>query len=153
MGFLTCIIPGCGQKHYGRGWCRGHYDYWRKTGEVGSGPLPPKPLPPAVINCTVQGCARENHARGLCNAHYEQLRRREPGIANHPPPTWLVHVRISQFARRVFWLLAQRRNLPVEVAVAEAVERQALLYHPKRKGPRRKDKAWPLPPDPAEEDK
>lgn len=49
-----CSVIGCGQKHYGRGFCRKHW--WEL---------------PATRSCTVSGCAREHKAKGLCSKHYD----------------------------------------------------------------------------------
>ena len=33
MSERICSVHGCGEKHYGRGWCRRHYDIeWRRAG-------------------------------------------------------------------------------------------------------------------------
>jgi hypothetical protein len=28
-----CMVPDCGRKHEARGYCKTHYDRWRKTGD------------------------------------------------------------------------------------------------------------------------
>lgn len=28
-----CSVPDCGKRHFGHGWCEGHYERWRKYGD------------------------------------------------------------------------------------------------------------------------
>lgn len=51
-----CTVDGCGNKCYGRGLCRSHWDQQR---------------PP----CRFDGCSRPRKGRGYCAAHYAQLMR------------------------------------------------------------------------------
>lgn len=31
---MTCSVERCTKKVHGRGWCHGHYEYWRRTGRT-----------------------------------------------------------------------------------------------------------------------
>lgn len=44
---IQCVIDGCEQKHYGRGWCRTHYRRWWDTG---SPLLQPRAVPERRLN-------------------------------------------------------------------------------------------------------
>lgn len=35
MAERTCSLEGCEQRHYSKGWCRMHYNRWRRTGDPG----------------------------------------------------------------------------------------------------------------------
>jgi hypothetical protein len=46
----SCVISGCSDKHYARGWCKRHYQRWRKHGDplgggVDRGRRQPGPFP------------------------------------------------------------------------------------------------------------
>lgn len=64
-----CSIPGCGNRHVARGWCKMHYQRWRSNGD----PLISQHEVPDT--CTVDGCDRPYFGRGYCNAHYKRWRR------------------------------------------------------------------------------
>lgn len=36
-----CSIPECSRRHYGRGWCKAHYERWRQHGNPLAGRTPP----------------------------------------------------------------------------------------------------------------
>lgn len=42
-----CTVPGCGGRHYARGWCHPHYGRWYRHGDPlgGSPPRPPRRTP------------------------------------------------------------------------------------------------------------
>ena len=45
---LVCSVPGCGRPHYGRGWCHGCYERWRRYGDPGALKRKPKQQPTVV---------------------------------------------------------------------------------------------------------
>lgn len=63
MGERACAVDGCGRRHFGRGWCKGHYFRWYKTGEPGQPEFRPRPIPmdPTATEkrCRTCGVARE----------------------------------------------------------------------------------------------
>lgn len=68
----TCSVEGCLRLAAVRGWCKGHYQRWRLTGEAG--PAGFRVVVPGAL-CSVGGCGGRALARGLCHAHYERARR------------------------------------------------------------------------------
>jgi hypothetical protein len=67
-----CSVSGCGREAVARGWCGGHYDRWRRTGDVRAGePLPARRGP----TCGAAGCERRAYARGHCGRHHKQMQR------------------------------------------------------------------------------
>ena len=81
----TCSILDCGRPERSRGWCKRHYERWRKHGDPlapkqrpGRNPRPPKP-------CAVKGCGRASRygSQGYCNTHYSRWYRTDnPGPAH-----------------------------------------------------------------------
>lgn len=67
MGERTCSVDGCDDPHLARGWCRTHYQRWRKHGD----PLAPSPRGSRVGHCDVSGCSEAIRAKRLCNRHYK----------------------------------------------------------------------------------
>ena len=64
-----CSVEGCTNKVVARGWCKIHWQKWRRYGDPNF--VTRKPLPP---KCEVPGCSRKPHARwngqALCGLHY-----------------------------------------------------------------------------------
>jgi hypothetical protein len=46
-----CEVPGCGGRHYARGWCVTHYRRWQRHGD----PQPETPVQPRVTDTTSYG--------------------------------------------------------------------------------------------------
>lgn len=61
-----CSVQGCDQKHFGKGFCRRHYENWKRTGD----PVP-RQRPGGL--CEIEGCERPRVARRLCKPHYRRL--------------------------------------------------------------------------------
>lgn len=62
-----CSIDKCDKKVKCRGWCRLHYERWKRNGN------PEKSL--ITIGCSITGCSKKHQARGLCVMHYERFRQ------------------------------------------------------------------------------
>lgn len=65
-----CTVEGCDNESFSRGWCRGHYDKWRRHGD----PLADK----SRGICSVQGCGKPHLARTYCRNHWQQWFRSQP---------------------------------------------------------------------------
>lgn len=64
----TCSVVLCSKKHYARGFCRYHYNMWRK--ENAAVIAYDKSTRSTV--CSVDGCAKKVKSRGLCEQHYRR---------------------------------------------------------------------------------
>ena len=86
-----CSVPGCTRTAQERGWCHGHYQRWRRNGDL----RPDRPLGRRTEGeCVVAGCDRSIYARGLCRPHYHRLITTGDAQADKPlrPPTGDRHV-------------------------------------------------------------
>lgn len=82
-----CSVDGCNRDSKERGWCHGHYQRWKRNGDLKSN----RPLGRRTEGaCRVDQCDRSIYARGLCAPHYrrqmhsgdvraDQPIRRDPG--------------------------------------------------------------------------
>lgn len=79
MAERSCTVAGCGRAVVARGWCSGHYDRWRRTGDAQAN----RPLPErrARGTCT---CGRPTYAQGWCEAHYRRQLRTGDAAAATP---------------------------------------------------------------------
>lgn len=83
MGIRLCDIPGCGEKHYGRGWC---YRHWKSFNYYGDPLRQPKRYrrKPADGLCVAPGCERPCRKTGVeCSLHHQ--RRQAHGSYDLPP--------------------------------------------------------------------
>jgi hypothetical protein len=69
-----CAVEGCDRVVKARGWCRGHWQRWRRTGSTG-GPFRDRSEDP--VECVIDGCSAAVRVivRGWCNAHYVRWQR------------------------------------------------------------------------------
>src|SRR5690625_7491880 len=62
----VCEVEGCERPHEARGWCKAHYERWRKYGD-------PLASTRAVRGGReMEGWERRHYAKGWCRAHYER---------------------------------------------------------------------------------
>ena len=60
-----CSIEGCGNPKDARGWCKSHWNRWRRHGDPTGGTY-------IRVNCTIDGCHNPHLARGYCRLHYKR---------------------------------------------------------------------------------
>lgn len=75
----TCSVEGCEASARVRGWCKKHYERWRRTGSLD---LKPKPQDPG---CKVRGCTGRHRALGYCYAHYMRWYRKGTTSPTYEP--------------------------------------------------------------------
>lgn len=68
-----CKIETCLEKHYGKGYCKNHYQkfYRSKTGTINPVIRDYK----KYTKCTIKNCSNKAHAKGFCGTHYTQYRK------------------------------------------------------------------------------
>jgi hypothetical protein len=79
----TCSIDGCGAAVLARGWCRIHYDRWRRLGD----PLAEVRYRSASRpeGCSVSGCLAPGFRREWCVAHYSRWQRTGDPLGSRVP--------------------------------------------------------------------
>src|SRR5260221_14046441 len=63
-----CLVKNCLSRIAFKGYCRHHYDSFRKYGD----PLKAKYF---KFNCDVPNCDQKHFAKGFCKKHYGRLKR------------------------------------------------------------------------------
>lgn len=63
-----CSLPECGKPHVARGYCRGHYTTWHRTGS----PYTVRTYVKGGRPCSFPGCDRPHDSRDLCLGHNAQ---------------------------------------------------------------------------------
>ena len=71
-----CSFDGCGRKHYGRGFCNGHWMQWRQGRDLAPLRIFGERQTPRF--CSVNGCDRPHNSNGLCHQHRKQQLRGIP---------------------------------------------------------------------------
>lgn len=75
-----CSVDGCSRPHRARGYCKSHYERWRRGCteneiETPIGELEDTRDHSLPDECSLEGCARDYYARHLCERHYAQKRK------------------------------------------------------------------------------
>lgn len=115
MSNRTCKIDGCDRPARARGWCTGHYERFRKSGDAGPAELQRK-VPQSGV-CEVYGCDNRPTARNLCKLHWQRWYR------NGDPEIVLPTVRVG--ADHALW---------TDVPKYSAVHRRLRSYRGPAKG-------------------
>lgn len=66
-----CSVEGCARPHRSGGYCTGHYDRMRWTGDPG--PVDFEPRRPGAT-CSIEDCDRPTAGLGWCDKHYQRYR-------------------------------------------------------------------------------
>jgi hypothetical protein len=86
MRTKTCSVPTCDRDARVRGWCKTHYNRWKRHGDV----RPDVPLrQPKPDHCTVDGCYRPVARKGLCWTHAKRLKKYGDVQAHIPIRVWV----------------------------------------------------------------
>lgn len=67
MSNMICSVDGCDRKHFGKSYCKGHYQRVNRTGKPGG-------LIKTFIKnkgkiCSIEGCEKESYSKGFCRSH------------------------------------------------------------------------------------
>jgi hypothetical protein len=81
----SCSIDGCGEQHYGRSYCRRHYQRWYAYGDPLAAQVP-QPRPHRAPVCSIEGCEKPHRARGLCKKHYDRWQKYGDPLGGRVPP-------------------------------------------------------------------
>lgn len=73
MGKPTCKVPICDRQSATRGWCKPHYERWRKHGDPGSDAIRKKNS--RREPCGVDGCETLSSGSGYCPRHYQAFKK------------------------------------------------------------------------------
>ena len=77
---MTCSIANCGNRVRARGWCNGHYERWRKTGDPPGTAVLEQRRKNAGRRCDVESCSRAAIVRRMCESHYARWKQHgDPG--------------------------------------------------------------------------
>lgn len=85
MAERICAIESCDAAgELVRGWCRAHYQRWRRHGDPTAGNPTPRP---SGGTCEAEECDRPAHARGWCGKHYHRwLEHGDPSLGRDRKP-------------------------------------------------------------------
>lgn len=82
MSFQSiCCVDECERavgKHGARGWCRTHYERWRRHGTTSR-------VTTGDPGCSIDGCQNRHVSRGWCQAHYARWRRHGSPLGGGAP--------------------------------------------------------------------
>lgn len=77
----TCSVVDCDKPHEARGWCKLHYERWKRLGDVRADIPPESRRPGPRPVCSVEDCKAPEHSRGFCSLHYGRWRRHGDPLA------------------------------------------------------------------------
>lgn len=84
----SCSVANCERPSETRGWCGGHYNRWKKSGDLGSAVIATKARNGVKSPCGVDTCDRLAVSKGHCDTHYRRLRNSaDLSIPIKPGPT------------------------------------------------------------------
>lgn len=84
----SCSVANCERPSETRGWCGGHYNRWKKSGDLGSAVIATKARNGVKSPCGVDTCDRLAVIKGHCDTHYRRLRNSaDLSIPIKPGPT------------------------------------------------------------------
>lgn len=66
-----CILEPCQGKYYAKGYCRKHYQRYRKSGTTET----TKSWGTQARECVVSGCSNSKRSMDMCNKHYLRYRK------------------------------------------------------------------------------
>ena len=90
-----CSVVDCSEKHYARGWCRKHYQRWRKHGEVSLKLTEER-------GCSIKGCGGAHASRGWCDTHYRRwLKHGDTGTRLSLPQAVSMRERIETYSEKI----------------------------------------------------
>ena len=72
----NCSINNCNRKHESKGYCRSHYNKFRRFGD----PFYERKLN-VFKKCKLENCNNKVHSLGYCHSHYNKFKRH--GNANY----------------------------------------------------------------------
>lgn len=72
-----CKIEDCQLKHYGKGYCHGHWSRLAANKPLDNTPIQYRVSRSAHRPCSAIGCVKRFYARGYCEQHYESVKRKE----------------------------------------------------------------------------
>ena len=70
---MTCSIEGCDCRAVARGWCRRHYECWKRNGHPTA--FQRIYAYPADALCSVDGCDARPTDQSMCGKHAQRVRR------------------------------------------------------------------------------
>src|SRR5215831_2389589 len=78
----TCRVPGCTREAITRGFCKSHYERWRKHGDSAAH----TPLGPHIPGhlCSVESCSKRVESADLCVGHLRRQQKYGDPLAHIP---------------------------------------------------------------------
>jgi hypothetical protein len=68
-----CKVTDCQDKHFGKGFCRKHYQRWKVSGTLDSEGNEVVKIRPKRY-CKIDGCGQLYHSKGFCKKHYASFK-------------------------------------------------------------------------------